>query len=104
MSESENKNTAYYSNRIIVQGFLGVVCMAGLLLILPLYMQNRMSRLYEESHKKYLEIGALERKIMLQEIKINKMSGLDELSKFADECGLGFNEIPVKVRIQEVSR
>jgi hypothetical protein len=45
MSES-NVNSVLSSNRLIVRGFLGAILVAGLMLILPLYMQNRLTKLY----------------------------------------------------------
>lgn len=96
---SENSNPVFYSNRTIVRGFLAVVLVAGLLLILPLYMQNRISRLYVKSHELSEQVGRLQRQILVQELEMNKLSSLEALSEYADETGLGLNGVPTKVRI-----
>ncbi|MCQ2102721.1 MAG: hypothetical protein MJY98_05790 [Fibrobacter sp.] len=95
----ESQNFVNYSNRIIVRGFLCVVLLAGLLLILPLYMQNRMTRLYAKSHELSEKEEMLHREILLQELEINKLSSLESLSGFAEEAGLGLNQVPTKVRV-----
>ncbi|MDY6387328.1 MAG: hypothetical protein SPL21_07625 [Fibrobacter sp.] len=98
MSES-NVNSVLSSNRLIVRGFLGAILVAGLMLILPLYMQNRLTKLYTKSHELALQIGQLERERTLQQLEINKLSSLENLSVFAEETGLGLNSVPTKVRI-----
>lgn len=87
------------SNRIIVRIFVGVVVVAAFLLILPLYMQNRLTKLYTKSHELVVEIGLLQRELVLQQLEINKLSSLDSLSRFAEEAELGLNGVPVKVRV-----
>jgi cell division protein FtsL len=82
-----------------VRGFLGAILVAGLMLILPLYMQNRLTKLYTKSHELALQIGQLERERTLQQLEINKLSSLENLSVFAEEAGLGLNSVPTKVRI-----
>ena len=98
MSES-NVNSVLSSNRLIVRGFLGAILVAGLMLILPLYMQNRLTKLYTKSHELALQIGQLERERTLQQLEINKLSSLENLSVFAEETELGLNGVPTKVRI-----
>jgi cell division protein FtsL len=87
------------SNRIIVRIFVGVVVIAAFLLILPLYMQNRLTKLYTKSHELVVEIGLLQRELVLQQLEINKLSSLESLSRFAEEAELGLNGVPVKVRV-----
>ena len=87
------------SNRIIVRIFVGVVVVAAFLLILPLYMQNRLTKLYTKSHELVVEIGLLQRELILQQLEINKLSSLESLSRFAEEAELGLNGVPVKVRV-----
>ena len=87
------------SNRIIVRIFVGVVVVAAFLLILPLYMQNRLTKLYTKSHELVVEIGLLQRELVLQQLEINKLSSLESLSRFAEEAELGLNGVPVKVRV-----
>ena len=98
MSES-NVNSVLSSNRLIVRGFLGAILVAGLMLILPLYMQNRLTKLYTKSHELALQIGQLERERTLQQLEINKLSSLENLSVFAEETELGLNGVPTKVRV-----
>lgn len=99
MSDSMNNTPVFYTNRTIVRGFIVVVLMAGLNLILPLYMQNRLTRLYEKSHELSKQIGLLDRQILLQEFEINKLTSLESLSDFAEEAGYGLNAVPTKVRV-----
>lgn len=89
----------FYSNRTIVRGFVAVVLMVGLNTMLPLYMQNRLARLYGKSQKMVDQIGLLERQILLQDYEINKLSSLEALSDFAEEAGYGLNGVPTKVRL-----
>ena len=98
MSES-NVNSVLSSNRLIVRGFLGAILVAGLMLILPLYMQNRLTKLYTKSHELTLQIGQLERERTLQQLEINKLSSLENLSVFAEGAKLGLNGVPTKVRV-----
>ena len=90
MSES-NVNSVLSSNRLIVRGFLGA--------ILVLYMQNRLTKLYTKSHELALQIGQLERERTLQQLEINKLSSLENLSVFAEGAELGLNGVPTKVRV-----
>ncbi len=98
MSE-ESTNTAMTSNRIIVRLFLGAVLVAGLLLILPLYMQNRMTMLYAKSHELTEQINSLEKEILQQELEINKLSSLEYLLKVSEGWELSLNNVPTKVRV-----
>ena len=94
-----NVKSVLSSNRLIVRGFLGAILVAGLMLILPLYMQNRLTRLYTKSHELAYQIGQLQRERTLQELESNKLSSLENLSEFAEEVGLGLNGVPTKVRV-----
>ena len=94
-----NRNSVFYSNRTIVWGFFCAVLVAGLLLILPLYMQNRLTKLYAKSHELSVQVGLLQRELILQQLEINKLSSLEALSPFAEESELGLNSVPVKVRV-----
>ena len=87
------------SNRIIVRIFVGVVVVAAFLLILPLYMQNRLTKLYTKSHELVVEIGLLQRELVLQQLAINKLSSLESRSRCAEEAKVGLNGVPVKVRV-----
>ncbi|MCQ2123662.1 MAG: hypothetical protein MJZ25_05685 [Fibrobacter sp.] len=104
MSEQVKNIPVFYSNRTIVRGFIVVVLMAGLNLILPLYMQNRLTRLYEKSHELSKQVGLLDRQILLQEFEINKLSSLENLSGFAEEAGYDLNAVPTKVRLSGGSK
>ena len=98
MSES-SKKSLFNSNRTIVWVFICAVLVAGLLLILPLYMQNCLTKLYSKSNELSFKIGQLQRERTLQELEINKLSSLENLSAFADSVGLDLNGVPTKVRI-----
>ena len=97
MSE-KNQKSLFNSNRTIVWVFICAVLVAGLLLILPLYMQNCLSKLYLKSQDLSYKIG-LQRERTLQELEINKLSSLENLSVFADSVGLELNGVPTKVRV-----
>jgi len=99
MSET-SQNSVFYSNRTIVWGFVVVVLLASLLLILPLYMQNRLTRLYSKSHDLSRQVGLLQRELLLQQLEINKLSSLENLDTFAIETGMGLNGLPIKVRVE----
>lgn len=92
-------NTVVYSNRFIVRLFLGAVFVAGLLLILPLYMQNRLNSLYSTSHELSKEVGRMQREILLQDKELNHLTSLERLSPIATEMGLDLNAVPTKIRI-----
>ncbi len=96
---AENKTSVFYSNRTIVWGFACAVLVAGLLLILPLYMQNCLTRLYTKSHELSAQVGLLQREIVLKRLEINKLSSLESLSEFAEKCELDLNDVPTKVRV-----
>ncbi|PWJ67259.1 hypothetical protein SAMN05720473_101129 [Fibrobacter sp. UWB15] len=98
MSE-KNQKSLFNSNRTIVWVFIGAVSVAGLLLILPLYMQNCLTKLYSKSNELAYEIGQLQRERTLQELEINKLSSLENLAGFADSVGLDLNGVPTKVRV-----
>ena len=98
MSES-NRKPLFNSNRTIVWVFVGAVLVAGLLLILPLYMQNCLTKLYSKSNELAYEIGQLQRERTLQELEINKLSSLENLAGFADSVDLDLNGVPTKVRV-----
>ena len=98
MSE-KNQKSLFNSNRTIVWVFICAVLVAGLLLILPLYMQNCLSKLYLKSQDLSYKIGQLQRERTLQELEINKLSSLENLAVFADSVGLDLNGVPTKVRV-----
>ena len=104
MSDSANNITISGSNRSIVHGFVGVVTLVAFLLILPLYMQNRLTRLYEKSHDLTEQVSLLNRQILLQELEINKLTSLENLSVFAEEAGYDLNSVPTKVRLSGGSK
>ena len=99
MSEVENTKPVVNSSRFVVRLFLGAVFFAGLWLILPLYMQNRMNALYELSYKLSAQIDQLEKDLLQQEFNINKYSSLEYLLSVSSEWGLGLNDVPTKIRI-----
>lgn len=99
MSEVENTKPSFNANRIVVRLFLGAVFVAGLWLILPLYMQNRMNSLYQQSYELTKQIDLLEKDILTQKYEINKYSSLEYLLKVSAEWKLGLFDVPTKVRV-----
>lgn len=73
------------------------VLIAGFFCILPLYLQNRVNRLYGESHNLSEKVVNLQREAMLMELQINQLSSLENLTEFAEQAGLGLNALPIKV-------
>jgi len=96
---AENQKSLFNSNRTIVWVFICAVLVAGLLLILPLYMQNRLTKLYSKSQELSYLIGQLQRERTLQELEINKLTSLENLSVFATSVELDLNDVPTKVRV-----
>lgn len=87
------------SNWSIFRIVLGVLLLLSLFFMLPLYLQNRLNRLYETSHKLADQVSFLQRDVLLLELKINQLSSLERLAPFADSVGLGLNGVPVKLMI-----
>ena len=79
-----------------------MVLLGSLLLILPLYLQNRLNSLYDQSRKLENQVTFLQRDVLLLELKINQLSSLEQLSEFATVAELGLNEVPQKVMVLEV--
>ena len=65
-------------------------------------MQNRLTKLYAKSHELSVQMGLLQREIVLKRLEINKLSSLEVLSEFAEESGLDLNGVPTKVRVSGV--
>lgn len=99
MKSATGKMPILNSNRSIFRFVLGGALVAALIFILPIYLQNRMSRLVETSHHLAEEVTFLRRDALLLELKINQLSSLENLSAFADSVGLGLNAVPVKIRV-----
>ena len=78
-----------------------VVLLGALLLMLPLYQQNRLNSLYGQSRKLESQVTFLQRDALLLELKINQMSSLENLSDFAAAAELGLNEVPQKIMVLE---
>lgn len=87
------------SNGSIFRIVFCAVLFAIFFFMLPLYLQNRLNSLYEESHKLSEKVVFLQRDALLLELKINQMSSLEKLSVFADSVGLGLNGVPTKVMV-----
>lgn len=96
---SVNQNSIFNSNRTIVVGFLAFVLFAASVMIFPLYMQNRLNSLYAKAHELSKRLGDLQRKQVLQEFEINKLSSLEALAPFAAEHGFDYFDVPTKVRV-----
>ncbi len=79
---------------------LAVLLIMVMFFMLPLYLQNRLNRLYEMQHKLSQEVTFLQRDALLLELKINQLSSLENLSSFAEQAGLDLNAVPVKIMVQ----
>ena len=79
---------------------LAVLLIMVMFFMLPLYLQNRLNRLYEMQHKLSQEVTFLQRDALLLELKINQLSSLENLSSFAEQAELDLNAVPVKIMVQ----
>ena len=102
MSGTEKFKVAATNRSIFIIVFC-VVPLGALLLMLPLYLQNRLNSLYGQSRKLETQVTFLQRDALLLELKINQMSSLEYLSDFAVNAGLGLNEVPQKIMVLEGS-
>ncbi|MBR6379022.1 MAG: hypothetical protein IKS02_03530 [Fibrobacter sp.] len=100
MSGTEKFKVAATNRSIFIIVFC-VVLLGALLLMLPLYLQNRLNSLYGQSRKLETQVTFLQRDALLLELKINQMSSLENLSEFAASAGLGLNEVPQKIMVLE---
>ena len=100
MSGTEKFKVATTNRSIFIIVFC-VVLLGSLLLILPLYQQNRLNSLYGQSRKLETQVTFLQRDVLLLELKINQMSSLENLSDFAVSAELGLNEVPQKIMVLE---
>ena len=100
MSGTEKFKVATTNRSIFIIVFC-VVLLGSLLLILPLYQQNRLNSLYDQSRKLENQVTFLQRDVLLLELKINQMSSLENLSDFAAAAELGLNEVPQKIMVLE---
>ena len=89
------------TNRSIFVIVFCVVLLGALLLMLPLYLQNRLNSLYGQSRKLESQVTFLQRDVLLLELKINQLSSLENLSDFAEAAELGLNEVPQKIMVLE---
>jgi len=88
------------SNRSIMTIVLAVLLIMVMFFMLPLYLQNRLNRLYEMQHKLSQEVTFLQRDALLLELKINQLSSLENLSGFAEQAELDLNAVPIKIMVQ----
>ena len=100
MSGTEKFKVAATNRSIFIIVFC-VVLLGALLLMLPLYQQNRLNSLYGQSRKLETQVTFLQRDVLLLELKINQMSSLENLSDFAVSAELGLNEVPQKIMVLE---
>ena len=100
MSGTEKFKVAATNRSIFIIVFC-VVLLGALLLMLPLYLQNRLNSLYGQSRMLERQVTFLQRDALLLELKINQMSSLERLSDFADSAGLGLYEVPQKIMVLE---
>jgi cell division protein FtsL len=100
MSGTEKFKVAATNRSIFIIVFC-VVLLGALLLMLPLYLQNRLNSLYGQSRMLERQVTFLQRDALLLELKINQMSSLERLDDFADSAGLGLYEVPQKIMVLE---
>ncbi len=88
-------------------GVMGVVLLfvlvGSMVCMVPVYMQNRINRLYGTFYGLREKASLLNREILLKDYEINKLTSMDHLAKFAERAGLGLNEVPIKVMVTGVT-
>ena len=84
-------------------GFIGIVVLLilmGLMVcMVPVYMQNRINRLYGTYYGLREKVNLLNREILLQEFEINKLTSLEYLADFAERAELGLYDVPMKIMV-----
>ena len=102
MTENE-QNVTVTSRKRGIMGIVFLLVLAGSMVsMVPVYMQNRINRLYGTVDGLREKARLLNREILLREYEINKLTSMDHLAKFAERAGLGLNEVPVKVMVTGV--
>lgn len=96
-------NVQNESVKSVKHGLMGIVLLfvlvGSMVSMIPVYMQNRINRLYGTFYGLKEKASLLNREILLKNYEINKLSSINHLSKFAERAGLGLNAVPVKVMI-----
>jgi|GEM_PF-1506008 hypothetical protein len=69
----------------------------GLVFIAPIWLQNRYVELSEKEASLSKEVLELKAKIKKMELKNNRMSSLNHLSKVAEKKGFDYNTVPLKL-------
>ena len=67
--------------------------------MVPVYMQNRINRLYGTFYGLRDKASLLNREILLKDFEINKLTSMDYLADFAERAGLGLYDVPVKIMV-----
>ena len=70
-----------------------------LVFMVPVYMQNRINRLYGTFYGLREKASLLNREILLKDFEINKLTSMDYLADFAERAGLGLYDVPVKIMV-----
>ena len=70
-----------------------------LVFMVPVYMQNRINRLYGTFDGLREKASLLNREILLKDFEINKLTSMDYLADFAERAGLGLYDVPVKIMV-----
>lgn len=70
-----------------------------LVFMVPVYMQNRINRLYGTFYGLREKASLLNREILLKDFEINKLTSMDYLAGFAERAGLGLYDVPVKIMV-----
>lgn len=96
MSAAEKIPLPKTNKAIVVIVSLAIVAVVSGLMT-PLYLQNRINRLYSKYSELTEETVFLEGNVLRLELKINQLSTLEQLRVFAEQAGLGLNAVPVKI-------
>ena len=70
-----------------------------LVFMVPVYMQNRINRLYGTFYGLREKASLLNREILLKDFEINKLTSMDYLADFAERAGLGLYDVPVNIMV-----
>jgi cell division protein FtsL len=80
---------------VVIVSIAIVAVISGLMT--PLYLQNRINRLYAKYNELTDEAVFLESDVLRLELKINQLSTLEHLRGYAEQSGLDLNTVPVKI-------
>ena len=96
MSETEKMPVLKTNKTIALIVVLAIVAIVTGFMT-PLYLQNKINRLYLEYNKLAEEVSFYESDVLQLKLKMNQLSSRERLEEFAKTAELGLYSVPVKV-------